>query len=53
MSEEKFLEACDEGDLETVRSLLVNKKININCIDILYQEHSLYSNLNFFIVLKN
>ena len=34
MSNQELLEASEKGDLESVRLLLANKKIDINCKDI-------------------
>ena len=34
MSNQDLLEASEKGDLESVRRLLANEKIDINCNDI-------------------
>ena len=40
MSNQDLLDASKNGDLKSVQRLLTNKNIDINCKDILIQNHS-------------
>lgn len=52
MNNQEFLNASRKGDLETVRQLLSNKKIDINCKDINNTEKFIIFKSNFFMILK-
>ena len=40
MSNQEFLKASKDGDLESIKKFLSDKKININYKDILNEKHS-------------
>lgn len=52
MNNQEFLNASRKGDLETVRQLLSNKKIDINCKDINNTEKFITFKSNFYMILK-
>ena len=45
---EKLLKASEVGDIKSVKKILANKKIDVNCIDILIQNIHKIQNLIFF-----